>query len=112
MLLFQEESKTFVTKENLEEKIAYALENEENYNFAITPEGEKIYSTKPPGNFSEHGWQGASPAAFFMGGISLGEHDFLFQKKYASTLEKGEDEGTEKINNEARENVEKNVSEE
>jgi len=87
-----EESKHFVTKENLEEKIEYALENESNYNFAITPDGDKLYSTKPPGNFTDIGWRGTSPAAFLMGGISLGENDFLFEKRYASTVENQNDE--------------------
>ena len=91
-IYFQEESKHFVTKENLEEKIEYALENESNYNFAITPDGDKLYSTKPPGNFTDIGWRGTSPAAFLMGGISLGENDFLFEKRYASTVENQNDE--------------------
>lgn len=79
-----------MTKENLEEKIAFALENEVNYNFAINPKGEKLYSTKPPGNFSEHGWKGPSPAAFQLGGYRFGEWDFIFEKKYATTTEKEE----------------------
>lgn len=86
--------------ENLEEKIAYALDNEVNYNFAITPDGQKLYSTKPPGNFSEHGWKGSSPAAFSMGGISLGENDFLFEKHYASTLKKNPDTDIEESDSE------------
>lgn len=44
-----EESKNWVTEENLDEKIAFCLENEINYNFALTPSGEKISSTLPPG---------------------------------------------------------------
>lgn len=47
--LVQEESKNWVTSENLEEKIAYCLEHETNYNFALSPTGEKHYSTSPPG---------------------------------------------------------------
>lgn len=46
----QEESKDFITPENLEEKIAFALDNETYYNFALKPNGERIYSTAPPGN--------------------------------------------------------------
>lgn len=38
-----------MTPENLEEKIAHCLENEINYNFALSPSGEKHYSTSPPG---------------------------------------------------------------
>eukprot|EP00795_Rhopilema_esculentum_P012052 gene12052-2643_t len=83
-----EESKDFVTKENLDEKIAYALENEVNYNFALTPNGKKLYSTKPPGNFEHHQWKGASPAAYQISGHRFGEWDFLFEKKYATTVEK------------------------
>ncbi len=86
--LLQEESKNFVTRENLDEKIAYALENEVNYNFALTPDGQKLYSTKPPGNFSEHGWKGPSPAAFQLGGIRQGEWDFIFKKQYETTKKK------------------------
>lgn len=44
-----EESKNWVTKENLEEKIAYCLEHETNYNFALTPTGEKVFSDSAPG---------------------------------------------------------------
>eukprot|EP00794_Sanderia_malayensis_P005679 gene5679-6375_t len=83
-----EESENFVTRENLEEKIAYALDNEVNYNFAITPDGKKLYSMKPPGNFGEHGWKGPSPAAFQLGGIKQTEWDFVFQKHYQTTGKK------------------------
>lgn len=38
-------SKNFITMENLEEKIEAALANEMNYNFALSPSGEKIDST-------------------------------------------------------------------
>lgn len=48
--ILQEESKDFVTPENLEEKIAHALENETNYNFALTSSGQKLFSKSPPGN--------------------------------------------------------------
>ena len=64
----QEESKNWVTEENLEEKIAYCLENETNYNFAITPSGERIYSTTPPGCVdSEENTPG--PAAYYPKGL-------------------------------------------
>lgn len=64
----QEESKNWVTEENLEEKIAYCLENETNYNFAITPSGERIYSTTPPGCIdSEENAPG--PAAYYPKGL-------------------------------------------
>ncbi|XP_031555370.1 28S ribosomal protein S26, mitochondrial-like [Actinia tenebrosa] len=56
-----EESKDFITPENLEEKINYALDNETNYNFALKPNGERIYSTKPPGNVET---DQPGPAAF------------------------------------------------
>lgn len=36
----QEQSKDFVTMENLEEKITECLDNEVNYNFALTMTGE------------------------------------------------------------------------
>lgn len=45
----QEESKNWVTKENLEEKIAYCLEHETNYNFALSPSEEKHYVVSPAG---------------------------------------------------------------
>ena len=82
--MLQEESKDFVTLENLEEKIAYALENEVNYNFALTPEGKKIHSTKPPGNFDGSGWQGPGPAAFKATGVGppSGEWDWVFNRKH------------------------------
>ena len=110
ILGFQEESKDFVTKDNLEEKIEHALENEVNYNFAITPDGKKLYSTKPPGNFTDIGWKGTSPTAFLMGGISLGENDFLFEKQYASTLEKQQDEEKDQADPGTIENKESNKS--
>ncbi len=59
-----------------------------NYNFAITPDGQKLHSTKPPGNFDEHGWKGPSPAAFQAGGMRQGEWDFVFRKNYQTTKEK------------------------
>lgn len=57
----QEESKDFITPENLEGKINHALDNETNYNFALKPNGERIYSTKPPGNVKT---DQPGPAAF------------------------------------------------
>ncbi|XP_032221934.2 uncharacterized protein LOC5520939 isoform X2 [Nematostella vectensis] len=58
-----EESKEFITPDNLDEKIAYALENETNYNFALTPEGKKLHSTRPPGNAN---MDMPGPAAFVL----------------------------------------------
>ena len=86
-----------MTKENLEAKIEYALNNEVNYNFAIAPDGKRLHSTKPPGNFTDIGWKGTSPTAFLTGGIFLGENDFLFEKTYASTQEKQTVEETEQF---------------
>lgn len=48
-----EEQKNFVTPENLDEKIEFALENPTNYNFAIASNRKKLHSTKPPGNLEE-----------------------------------------------------------
>lgn len=59
----------FVTPENLEEKITECLENETNYNFALTPDGKRIYSTKPPGNISTHMY-GPGPAAYMFAPLS------------------------------------------
>ncbi|EDO48683.1 predicted protein [Nematostella vectensis] len=59
----EEESKEFITPDNLDEKIAYALENETNYNFALTPEGKKLHSTRPPGNAN---MDMPGPAAFVL----------------------------------------------
>ena len=39
---FQEDSKDFVTLDNLEEKIDELLSDETYFNYAITPDGEKI----------------------------------------------------------------------
>ena len=69
-----------------------------------------MYSTKPPGNFTDIGWKGTSPAAFLMGGISLGENDFLFEKRYASTMEKQQDEEKDQVNPETMENKENTKS--
>lgn len=66
-----EESKDFVTPENLEEKIAYALDNEKNYNFALEPDGTKIQSSEPPGNFGGKA-DTPGPQAFALGGILPG----------------------------------------
>ena len=38
----QRESKYFVTMENLEEKIKQALENERDYNFALSLASKKV----------------------------------------------------------------------
>ena len=48
-ILCREESENWVTSENLEEKITYCLEHETSYNFALSPTGEKHYSTSLPG---------------------------------------------------------------
>lgn len=74
-----EESKDFVTAENLEENLTAALEKEINFNYAITSEGKKIHSTKPPGNLDD--WKGASPSAYIMGGIKpgSGQWNIIFQ---------------------------------
>ncbi|XP_066930515.1 small ribosomal subunit protein mS26-like [Clytia hemisphaerica] len=76
-----EESKSFVTKENLDQKIEEALENPVNYNFALKTNGEKIISTKPPGNLD--GWKGANPSAYALGGIQQGsgEWNFIFRSQ-------------------------------
>lgn len=58
-----------MTLENLDEKIEECLENETNYNFALTPDGEKIYSTKPPGNLSTHIY-GPGPVAYMFTPLS------------------------------------------
>ena len=78
-LYFQEDSKDFVTRENLDDKIEELLSNEINFNHAITPDGEKIHSTKPPGNLVE--WKGPSPTAYIMGGLRPGgsEWNFIFR---------------------------------
>lgn len=62
-----EESKEFITLENMDEKIDEALENIVNFNYAITSAGNKIYSKKPPGNLD--GYKGASPTAYIAGGL-------------------------------------------
>lgn len=69
-----EESKEFITPENIDEKIDAVLENVVNYNFALTSEGNKIYATKPPGNLD--GFKGASPTAFIAGGINSFSNEF------------------------------------
>jgi len=50
-----------------------------NYNFALKPNGEKVLSTKPPGNLD--GWKGANPSAYTLGGIQpgSGEWNFIFK---------------------------------
>lgn len=69
-----EDSEDFVTQENLDEKIEELLSKEVNFNFAITPDGEKIHSTKPPGNLD--GWKGPSPTAYIMGGMRPGSKEW------------------------------------
>lgn len=68
------ESKDFITFDNMDEKIDEALENMVNFNYCITSEGRKIYSTKPPGNLD--GWKGAGPMAYISGGIAYGTSEF------------------------------------
>lgn len=77
----QEEQKDFVTKENLDDKIAHALDNPVNYNFALNGNGEKILSTFPPGNLN--GWKGANPSAYSLGGIQQGgaKWNYIFRKE-------------------------------
>lgn len=58
-----EESKNWVTKENLEEKIAYCLEHETNYNFALTSTGEKVFSDSTPGSVDTEE-NGPGPSAY------------------------------------------------
>lgn len=40
-ILMQEDSSNYITQENLEAKIQEALENEVNYNYALTPKEKK-----------------------------------------------------------------------
>ena len=42
VLFAQEESHEFITIENLDEKIQEAIDNEINYNFALSYTGDKI----------------------------------------------------------------------
>jgi len=83
-----EESKTFVTPENLEERIEMALDDITNYNFAITPLGEKIHSTQPPGNANFK--REAGPHAFIAGGILPGSEQWnkIFQDRITTFDEK------------------------
>ena len=78
---FQEEQKTFVTRDNLEEKIEVALSNPVNYNFALKSNGEKIHSTMPPGNLN--GWKGANPSAYALGGVQQGsaQWNYIFRNQ-------------------------------
>lgn len=66
--LVQEESENWVTRENLEEKITYCLEHETNYNFALSPTGEKHYSTSPPGCIDTEE-NAPGPAAYYPTGL-------------------------------------------
>ncbi|XP_028399216.1 28S ribosomal protein S26, mitochondrial-like [Dendronephthya gigantea] len=63
-----EESKSFVTMENLEEKIREVLETETNYNFALTAQRKMIISREPPNNLGVHG---PGPAAYQRAGLTL-----------------------------------------
>lgn len=83
-----DDSKDFVTPENLEEKIDFALGSEINYNYAITPYGEKIYSEKPPGNMNMG--KEAGPIAYLSGGVFPGsvEWDLIFKNRVSSFDEK------------------------
>ena len=63
-----EESKSFVTMENLEEKIQEVLKTETNYNFALTADRRKIMSREPPSNL---GTKGPGPAAYQGAGFKL-----------------------------------------
>jgi len=69
-----EESKNFLTLEKLDEQIDNILDNETNFNYAVTMEGDKIHSTKPPGNLDN--WKGASPVAYALGGLGPGTKEF------------------------------------
>jgi len=69
-----EESKNFLTLEKLDEQIDSILDDETNFNYAVTREGEFIHSTKPPGNLDD--WKGASPIAYSMGGLGPGTKEF------------------------------------
>lgn len=63
-----EDSKDFITFENIDEKIEEALTGDiTSHNFAVTPTWEKIHSTKPPGNMD--GWKGAPPMAYIAADI-------------------------------------------
>lgn len=80
-LHFQDEQKSFVTKENLEEKIEQALNNPVNYNFALKSNGEKVHSDLPPGNLN--GWKGANPSAYALGGVQQGgaQWNYIFRNQ-------------------------------
>jgi len=70
-----EESKNFVTLENIDEKIEQALTNDvTSHNFALTVDWKKIHSTKPPGNLE--GWKGPPPTAYIAGGIEYGSDEW------------------------------------
>lgn len=43
--MLQEEAKNFITMENLDQRIEEALDNPQNYNFAIDKEGRVVKRT-------------------------------------------------------------------
>lgn len=45
LFVLQEVAKTFITLENLDQKIEEALDNPQNYNFAIDKEGRVVKQT-------------------------------------------------------------------
>jgi len=47
LILFKEQSKNFITKENLDEKVREALENPINLDYAIDLNGAKIENVQP-----------------------------------------------------------------
>jgi len=65
--VIEEYETTMITLENIDERLEVVLQNEVNYNYAITADGQKIHSTKPPGNLD--GWKGPPPTAYLDGGI-------------------------------------------
>ena len=87
-----------MTPENLEEKITECLENETNYNFALTPGGERIYSTKPPGNVSTHVY-GPGPAAYMFTPLSKDWVEFNNKNENKETKAKEENDDKNKNKN-------------
>ena len=88
---FQSEAEDFVTPENLEDKITACLDTDINFNYAITPTGEKIRSTEPPGNLDS--WKGPSPSAYISGGYKpgSGEWNFIFKDQKTGFEQKEKD---------------------
>jgi len=77
-----EESRNFITADNMDEILEQVVTNPPvNFNYAITPTGKKIHSTKPPGNLD--GWDGAPPSAFIAGGTKENSEEFqqMFEGK-------------------------------